>query len=121
MQKPVIDYEFLDECNQVTEAYEKKCGRWSLDSQLLHIVTEIAEFKDVVRNKNEKYGKEGSEEYYNHLLDEYADILLTTLATANFLSISPVSINEAVEKKLAIVKERVSELISKKQNDEVVN
>ena len=110
MNKEVIDYEFLDECNQVTEAYEKYCGRWSIDSQLLHIVTEIAEFKDVIRNKNDKYGKEPSQEYYDHLLDEYADIILTTLAMAHFVSISPASINMAIEKKLAIVKQRVKDL-----------
>jgi NTP pyrophosphatase (non-canonical NTP hydrolase) len=110
MKDELISYDFLDECNQITQEYEKKCGRWSLDSQLLHIVTEIAEFKDVVRNKNEKYGKEYSNEYGDKLLDEFADIILTTLATANFLAISPASINQALDKKLQIVKERVLEL-----------
>ena len=72
-----FDNLFLDECKVITEQYDKLMGSWSQDSQLLHIITEVAEVKDVLRNKREKYGSYDSTEYKLTLLDEIEDVFLT--------------------------------------------
>ena len=105
-----IDDSFLDRCNKVTEEYEKMCGRWDLDSQLLHIITEVCELKDVLRNKKEKYGDFGTQEFSDKLMDELADVFLTAFATVNYLGINNTPFNNALTKKLNIVEGRVKEL-----------
>ena len=105
-----IDDSFLDRCNKVTKEYEKLCGRWTLDSQMLHIISEVCELKDVLRNKKEKYGSVESKEYFNTLMDELADVFLTAFATANYLEVSGNVLNSALTKKLNIVEGRVKEL-----------
>lgn len=101
--------EFLRDCNKVTERYEKLWGRWNVDSQLLHIITEVCELKDVIRNKSEKYGKYGSSQHLVHLKYELADIFLTACATANYLGISEELLNSAILEKLAEVQVRVED------------
>ena len=101
---------FYADCSKVTEEYEKLCGRWGLDSQLLHVITEITELKDVLRNKKEKYGRIGTQEYFDKLMDELADVFLTTFATANYLKVDVNVLNSALIKKLNIVEQRVKEL-----------
>ena len=116
---PILDA-FYKDCSDITERYEKLWGRWELDSQLLHIVTEIAELKDVLRNKNSKYGKYASFEHMEKMRDELADVFLTTLATANWLGISVDDLNIALIKKLVIVENRVEELersVSERRDD----
>ena len=70
--KPILP-EFYKDCSNITERYEKLWGRWELDSQLLHIVTEIAELKDVLRNKKEKYGKYASNQHMEKMKDELGE------------------------------------------------
>lgn len=123
--KECISHEFLDECAEITEAYDKICGGWSLDSQLLHIISEVSELKDILRNKKQKdgtykYGKTLSPEWYEKFYDELADIHLTVFSTDNFLnglqhpngkiSVSNEELNKAILKKLGIVGDRVREL-----------
>ncbi len=105
-----FDDRFLDDCKFVTEKYDKLMGSWSQDSHLLHIVTEIAEVKDVLRNKREKYGRYDSAEYRLKLLDEIADVFLTSLSLTNILEISNEDLNMAIMTKLGIVQNRVSQL-----------
>jgi len=107
--KPFDDF-FLNECKAITEQYDKLMGSWSQDSQLLHIITEVAEVKDVLRNKNHKYGYPESTEYKLKLLDEIADVFLTSLSLTNILEISNGDLNMAIVTKLATVKNRVSKL-----------
>lgn len=106
-----IEPEFYEKCSKITESYEKLCGRWSDDSQLLHVITEIAEVKDVLRNKNNKYGNPNTEsgfiEYHDKLLDELADVFLTTFATCNKLNIGISCLNSAIVKKLETVEKRL--------------
>ena len=102
---------FYNNCIMITEQYEKLWGRWSDDSQLLHIITEIAELKDVLRNKDKKYGDPmeyiGYTKYTEKLLDELADIFLTTFALSGKLGIGISMLNGALDKKLEIVAKRV--------------
>ena len=107
--KPFDDL-FLNECKTVTEAYDKLIGNWSIDSQVLHIHSEVSEVKDVLRNKKEKYGSLDSQEYKLKLLDEVADIFLTSLSLTNILGISNQDLDIALVTKLAVVKNRVREL-----------
>lgn len=106
----IINPLFYKMCSEITEKYEQICGRWELDSQLFHIVTEVSELKDVLRNKNEKYGKSDSEEFRENVLKELADIFLTTFATANYLGVESNILDSFLEYKLKIVKERVNNL-----------
>ena len=105
-----FDYLFLNECKAVTEAYDKLMGSWGVDSQLLHIHSEVSEVKDVLRNKRGKYGTPDSTEYKLKLLDEVADIFLTSLSLTNILGVSNEDLNMALTTKLAVVKNRVKEL-----------
>lgn len=111
-----IEPEFYEKCSKITEAYEKLWGRWSDDSQLLHIITEVAEVKDVLRNKNFKYGNPndvtGFYEYQDKLLDELADVFLTTFATCNKLGIGISTLNSSLVKKLEIVEKRINESLT---------
>ena len=106
--------DFYHECIKITEQYEKLWGRWSDDSQLLHIITEVAELKDVLRNKDNKYGDTKTEigwtKYTDKLLDELADVFLTTFALSGKLNIGISTLNFALDKKLDIVKKRVKEM-----------
>lgn len=108
MKEPILP-EFYDECSKVTESYEKICGRWDLDSQLLHVVSEVCELKDVLRNKKEKYGGFGTQEYSDTMMDELTDVFLTAFATANYLGVNIKVLNSSLTKKLNIVKQRVKE------------
>ena len=105
--------DFYKECSNITERYEKLWGRWSSDSQLLHIITEVSELQNVLRNKNDKFGKFGTKEYLGELRSELADVFLTAFATANLLGIDIVSLNLALDTKLSIVKQRVKEFEEK--------
>ena len=111
--KSPINPKFYEDCSKVTRDYEKLWGRWSDDSQLLHIITEIAEVKDVLRNKNNKYGKTLSHKWQLKLRDEIADVFLTSIATADFLGISIDQLNYAIMTKLVEVELRVEELQKK--------
>lgn len=71
--KPPISNEFLDRCKSITNRYERLKGRWTPEAQLLHIHSEVEEFNEALRKKTQ-----------NYVLDEYADIILTTIATGNF-------------------------------------
>lgn len=104
-----LNEEFVKRAIHVTEEYEKLWGRWHSDSQLLHIITEIAEVKDVLRNKNKKYGNFDSPEFKATLLDELADVGLTWLATNGFLRITSEELNDALEKKLKVVENRLNQ------------
>ena len=108
--KSPIHPQFYEDCSKVTRDYERLWGRWSDDSQLLHIITEIAELKDVLRNKKNKYGMYGSNEHLLKLHDELADVFLTAIATADFLGVSIEDLNIAIMTKLAEVENRVKEL-----------
>ena len=109
--QPILP-EFYQDCSNVTKEYEKLWGRWELDSQLLHIVTEVSELKDVIRNKGSKYGKYGSNEHLLKLRDELADVFLTSFATANYLGITIEDLNIALLSKLSTVEYRVEKLKS---------
>lgn len=104
-----LESTFYERCTKVTEKYEKIWGRWSADSQLLHIVTEVCEVRDVLRNKKEKYGKFGSPEWKQKFLDENADIFLTAFAACGFFGITVDDINFAIMNKLMEVEKRVEE------------
>ena len=105
-----FDDRFLDDCKVVTEKYDKLMGSWGIDSQLLHIHSEISEVKDILRNKNCKYGQFESTEYRLKLLDEIADVFLTSFSLTNILEISNEDLNMAIMTKLGIVQNRVSNL-----------
>ena len=111
--REIVSPDFYKECSNITERYEKLWGRWSSDSQLLHIITEVSELQNVLRNKNDKFGKFGTKEYLGELRSELADVFLTAFATANLLGIDIVSLNLALDTKLSIVKQRVKEFEEK--------
>lgn len=113
--KPILP-EFYKDCSNITERYEKLWGRWEIDSQLLHIITEVAELKDVIRNKNNKYGEFGSTEFFEKLHDELADVFLTSFATANMMGVSIETLNSSLMKKLVKVELRVEEIEKKNDN-----
>ena len=108
-REPILP-EFYKDCSKITEDYEKLWGRWEFDSQLLHIITEVCELKDVIRNKNNKYGKFGSSEFLLKLEDELADVFLTAFATANYLGMNVEQLNSAILKKMVEVESRVEKL-----------
>jgi NTP pyrophosphatase (non-canonical NTP hydrolase) len=99
--------EFLKRAREITEGYDKACGSWSQDSQLLHIISEVTEVKDVLRNKNSKYGQTYSKEFMDNLFDELADIFLTSISLVNILGIKDNDLNKAINRKLKIVEERL--------------
>ena len=107
--------EFYHECIAITEQYEKLWGRWSDDSQLLHIITEVTELKDVLRNKNQKYGNPESEAYREKLLDELADVFLTAFSTANYLGINHTWLDTAIITKLRVVEHRLQTIQGERQ------
>lgn len=107
--KSPINPQFYEDCSKITRAYEKLWGRWTDDAQLLHIITEVCEVKDVLRNKKEKYGKYLSNEHLIKLRDELADVFLTAIATADFLGIPIPELNYAIMTKMAEVEQRVKE------------
>lgn len=113
--------EFYHKCIHITEQYEKLWGRWSDDSQLLHIITEIAELKDVLRNKDNKYGDRSTEigftKYTDKLLDELADVFLTTFALSGKLGVGISTLNSALDTKLSIVEKRVKEMNTTKETN----
>ena len=92
-----LDNEFLDKCKSITNRYEKLKGRWSPDGQLLHIHSEIEEFNEALRKKTKE-----------EALEEYADIILTTIATGNYFGFTNQMINDALIAKLSIVENRLS-------------
>lgn len=110
MKKLVIEPSFILRCYKITEKYEKLWGRWLDDLQLFHIIKEVCELSNVLRNKNNKFGQRDSEEYKREKLDELADVFLTTFATAGKLEITPEELNNAIQKKLDTVGERVEKL-----------
>ena len=105
-----FDVEFLTKCRETTERYEKICGRWAIPDQLNHIHDEVSEVSDVIRNKKEKYGKNGSVEWAQALGDELADVILSTISLVNILKINDMWFNDHIEKKLGVVQFRVKEL-----------
>lgn len=94
-----INHDFIIECDRITKEYEKLKGRWSAEAQILHIIDETMEFWDAIRKKTPA-----------DMHEEFADIILTTLATANYFGISPHQINDSLRDKLDKVQERVSTL-----------
>ena len=108
-----IDPVFYEKCMKITEGYDKACGSWSQDSQLLHIITEVTELKDVLRNKNQKYGNPESEAYREKLLDELADVFLTAFSTANYLGINHTWLDTAIITKLRVVEHRLQTIQGK--------
>ena len=94
----VIDFNFLDQCKKISKDYEKLKGRWNPEAQVLHIIKEVCEFDIELRK--------GTPET---VLEEYADIILTTIATGNYFGITNQQINDALIAKLAIVKQRVKD------------
>lgn len=100
-----FDSQFLDRCKKVTEEYEKLCGRWTSEAQLFHIITEVCEFSQVLRNKKEEYGT--GLKYIDKQGDELADIFLTTVATANYFNYNNEFINKHLLLKLDTVEDRV--------------
>ena len=109
LPKP-IDPKFFADCSKITESYEKIWGRWHTDSQLLHIITEVCELQDVIRNKDDEYGTYLSKEHLTKLKDELADVFLTSIATSNILGVSVEDLNESLIVKLAEVEQRVYKL-----------
>ncbi len=107
--KPFDDL-FLNECKAITEKYDKIMGTWSVDSGILHVHSELSEVKELLRNKRGKYGRPDSTEYKMKLLDEIADVFLTTISLTNILGISNEDLNMALTTKLSIVKNRVDKL-----------
>ena len=114
MNKP-IDSTFFNNCTFITEQYERLYDRWSQDSQLLHIITEIAEVKDVLRNKLNKYGRFDTKEFKEKLLDEIADVFLTSFALTGILNINVDELNFALNKKLDIVSKRIEIILTKEK------
>jgi NTP pyrophosphatase (non-canonical NTP hydrolase) len=98
-----FDLEFLETCREITRAYEETSGRWSYQDQLNHIHDEVSEVSDVIRNKNEKYGKISSFEYKKKLFEEVADIVLTTLTLKDIIGITDQEMNESLITKLQIL------------------
>ena len=96
--KPISD-EFLDKCKSITNNYERLKGRWSSEAQLLHIHSEVQEFNEALRKKTK-----------DEALEEYADILLCTIACGNYFGFTNEMINNALIAKLSIVESRVKEL-----------
>ena len=114
---PLTDYpihsQFIKECFEVTEGYEKIRGRWKLHDQLFHVVSEIVELDKVLRNKDNEYGETGSSEWLANFYDEIADVFLTTMATVNFLGVKDVDLNVAILGKLQTVKKRLEDEMAK--------
>lgn len=96
---------------EITNQYEKICGRWSIGEQLAHIHSEVSEVFDVNRNKNNKYGEKGSIEWKENLLDEIADIHLATLTLQDMYGITPEQINNAIDLKLDKLQKRVDKIL----------
>lgn len=99
---------FLNQCKKITERYDKIYGSWNRDSGLLHIISEVCETKDVLRNKNFRYGH--NQAYQDILLSEIADIFLTSISLTNILNISNDELNSAIEKKLEVIESRIESL-----------
>jgi NTP pyrophosphatase (non-canonical NTP hydrolase) len=95
-----IDFDFLDQCKKITKDYEKLKGRWSADAQILHVIDETMEFWDALRKKT-----------HADMQEEWADIILTTIAAANYFGISNHQIRDALNNKLEIVKKRVEDVL----------
>ncbi len=91
-----LDFNFLDQCRKITEDYEKIKGRWTPEAQVLHIIKEVCEF-DIELRKGTP----------NTVMDEYADIGLTWLATGNYFKFTNQKIHDSLLAKLSIVKQRV--------------
>jgi hypothetical protein len=102
---------------KITERYEKLWGRWHVDSQLMHVVTEVSETRDVIRNKDSKYGATHSQGWKAKLADEVADIFLTSVATAGYLGFTADELNACIEKKLSTVEKRVEDMERKVAED----
>lgn len=94
-----FDNEFLDKCKSITNRYERVKGRWSPEGQLLHIHSEVEEFNEALRKKTKE-----------EALEEYADIILTTIATGNYFGFTNQMINDALVAKLSIVENRVKNI-----------
>ena len=102
LNRKTIDFNFLDQCKKITEEYEKLKNRWSPEAQVLHIIKEVCEFDIELRK--------GTPET---VMDEYADIGLTWLATGNYFKFSNQEIHDALLTKLDIVKQRVEKELAK--------
>ena len=95
--KTCIDNEFLDKCKKITKDYEKLKGRWSPEAQILHIHSEVQEFNEALRKKTP-----------DEVIEEYADILLTTIACGNYFGFTNEMINHALIAKLSVVENRLT-------------
>ena len=109
-----FDTDSLVRGRHITNQWEKICGRWSFGEQIAHIHSEVSEVFDVNRNKKNKYGETGSKEWKTHLLDEIADIHLSTLTLQDMYGITPLEINDAIELKLKELQARIN-LVTKSQ------
>ncbi len=105
MMKP-INENFLDQCFSITKDYEKLKGRWSADAQILHIHSEVQEFTEALRKKTKE-----------DALEEWADIILTAIATANYFGYTNEEVNQAIISKISVVKQRVRKEISTYNED----
>lgn len=123
--KDPIDNDFLNDCRRITSEYDRLMGSWTLEAGVLHVISELMELQDVLRNKDDKYGKTLSKKWYKKFYDELADCHLTQFSLDNLLdtlqhpngkvSVTNQELNDAIKKKLKIVDGRVLKL-KKKRN-----
>jgi NTP pyrophosphatase (non-canonical NTP hydrolase) len=91
--------EFLDKCKEITDRYERLKGRWSPEAQILHIHSEVQEFNEALRKKTP-----------DDVIEEYADIILSTIACGNYFGFSNERIQQAMIAKLSVVESRLKQL-----------
>ena len=90
-----LPIEFLQRCEAVTRAFEKRDGTWRMERQLLHMYDEVNEVQQAVRKGDGENFKE-----------ECCDVILTTLTALHKINVTPTQIQDAMESKLNEVEHR---------------
>lgn len=121
MKTKIFNTVECEEAMDIVSEYEEACDRSSIDSQLLHVITELTEVKDVLRNKDKKYGSPSTQQYNDTLLLEIADVVLSCLGAIRYISdhhveaITAKKLNEITSQKLKILKDRLKKMDKEKE------
>ena len=90
----------LSQSEKITKEYERLSGRWNAPLQIAHIHSEVSEVYQALKHGDER----------DHVLEEVADVFLSAFTLCNLLEIDSAELENAINKKLAVIVQRVGKL-----------
>ncbi len=87
-----LSTDFLQRCESITRAFEKRLGKWSFERQFLHMYEEVQETRNALRILD-----------IDNFKEECCDVILTALTALHKVDVTPTEIQDAMESKLDTV------------------